>query len=43
VNPKTVKVEVQPTEAVPYVVAGVITIIVIIATAIYFVKIRRQK
>jgi hypothetical protein len=42
VNPKTVKVEVQPTEAVPYVVAGVI-IIVIIATAIYFVKIRRQK
>jgi hypothetical protein len=42
-EPKPVKVEVQPTEAVPYVVAGVITIIVIIATAIYFVKIRKPK
>jgi hypothetical protein len=41
-EPKTVIVGVQPTEAVPYVVAGVITII-IVAAAIYFVKIRKPK
>jgi hypothetical protein len=41
-EPKTVIVGVQPTEAIPYVVAGVITII-IVAAAIYFVKIRKPK
>jgi hypothetical protein len=41
-EPKTVVVGVQPTEAIPYVVAGVITII-IVAAAIYFVKIRKPK
>jgi hypothetical protein len=40
---KTVKVEAQPTETVPYIVAGLATIAIILAAAIYFARIRKPK
>jgi hypothetical protein len=38
---KTVKVEAQPTEMVLYIVTGIITVAIIVAVAIYLVKIRK--
>jgi hypothetical protein len=40
---KTVKVEPQPTEMVLYIVTGIITVAIIVAAAIYLVKIRKPK
>jgi hypothetical protein len=38
---KTVKVEAQPTEIVPYIVAGIVIVAIIVTAAIYLVKIRK--
>jgi hypothetical protein len=38
---KTVKVEAQPIEIVPYIVAGIVIVAIIVTAAIYLVKIRK--
>jgi len=38
---KTVRVEAQPTEIVPYIVAGIVIVAIIVTVAIYLVKIRK--
>jgi hypothetical protein len=39
---KTVKVEAQPIEIVPYIVAGIVIVAIIVTAAIYLVKIRKS-